>query len=260
MCSALLVQDGKRLVCPKNHSFDFARQGYINLLPVQNKHSLSPGDTSAMLSARREFLNSGMYEPISRALCERVRKYSSGNILADIGCGEGYYTARLESDCGCRCVGIDIAKEAARMACSRSKSIIWTVATASKLPLADSSTDIVTAVFSLFMNNEYARILRPGGIVVGITAGSGHLTELKELIYDRVFEQNKKPSPFGEEFTLLEQTEEKFTFTADNRLLRNLLLMTPHAHRIKAGRGDPLADIGSLSLTADIIIRVLKKN
>lgn len=259
VCGAPLTEDDRRLFCSKNHSFDIARQGYINLLPVQNKHSLSPGDTAAMLRARRSFLDSGLYQPVSTALCERIGKYARGNVLADIGCGEGYYTAQIEKNCACRCIGIDIAKEAAKMACARSKSIVWAVATASKLPIENNSTDIVTAVFSLFVNNEYARILRRGGIVVEITAGNGHLRELKELIYDEVFEQNKQPAPCGEEFVTEEQTEEKFTFTAGKELLQNLLMMTPHAHRIKADRGDPFSGIEEYSLTADIIIRVLRK-
>ncbi len=259
ICRLPLTQDNRRLVCRKNHSFDFARQGYINLLPVQNKHSLAPGDTAAMLHARRSFLDSGLYLPVSNALCERITKYARGNILADIGCGEGYYTAQTEKNCGCRCIGIDIAKEAAKMACARSKSIVWAVATASKLPLEDGSADIVTAVFSLFMNDEYARILRSGGIVIEITAGNDHLRELKELIYDEVFVQNKQPSPCGSQFAAVEQTEETFRFTAEGELLQDLLLMTPHAHRIKSGRGDPFEGKDRLSLTADIIIRVLRK-
>ncbi|MEP4394915.1 putative RNA methyltransferase, partial [Marinobacter sp.] len=43
--------------CPAGHSFDVARQGYLHLLPVQNKRSLDPGDSKDMVAARRRFLN-----------------------------------------------------------------------------------------------------------------------------------------------------------------------------------------------------------
>ena len=57
ICGQLMTQEEKRVVCQQNHSFDRARQGYINLLPVQQKHSLNPGDTKEMLAARRQFLD-----------------------------------------------------------------------------------------------------------------------------------------------------------------------------------------------------------
>ena len=45
ICSEPLGREGNSLVCPNRHSFDIARQGYVNLLTVQQKHSLDPGDT-----------------------------------------------------------------------------------------------------------------------------------------------------------------------------------------------------------------------
>ena len=34
-----------RLACSRGHSFDLAREGYANLLPVQKKHARQPGDS-----------------------------------------------------------------------------------------------------------------------------------------------------------------------------------------------------------------------
>ena len=45
VCGAELNRLDNRFVCPRGHSFDIARQGYVNLLPVQQKHSRLPGDT-----------------------------------------------------------------------------------------------------------------------------------------------------------------------------------------------------------------------
>ncbi len=39
-----------RWYCDNNHSFDIAKQGYTNLLPVQNKKSRSPGDDAEMVA------------------------------------------------------------------------------------------------------------------------------------------------------------------------------------------------------------------
>lgn len=256
-----MLDNEKSLVCPKGHSFDRARQGYVNLLPVQNKHSLSPGDAKDMLLARRSFLSRGFYEPLCMDAAEKLRKFCECDnpFLVDSGCGEGYYTEAFERICGARCMGIDISKEAARMACARSRSIFWTVATASHIPLENNSADAVTAIFSLFVNDEYARILKSGGIVIEVTAGSGHLKEMKSIIYEDVFEQDKRPAPYGEQFKKCIEEENSFEFTLDNEALRELLAMTPHSRRIKRERMEMLYRIDKLTLTADYIIRVLRK-
>ena len=65
VCGAPLVLGEKVYLCPQGHSFDVARQGYCNLLPVTKKHSKSPGDTKEQVQARRAFLSGGFYRPIA---------------------------------------------------------------------------------------------------------------------------------------------------------------------------------------------------
>ena len=64
ICAEKLNDVGKRYVCGNRHSFDVARQGYVNLLPVTAKHSLNPGDTRTQVLSRREFLETDTYRPI----------------------------------------------------------------------------------------------------------------------------------------------------------------------------------------------------
>src|SRR5690554_7386318 len=80
--------------CAAGHSFDIARQGYVNLLPVQQKRSRNPGDSKEMVAARTQFLNTGIYEPIAQKVTELVRPLLQQDRplrLLDAGCGEGYY-------------------------------------------------------------------------------------------------------------------------------------------------------------------------
>ena len=262
VCGSELTEEDKRLVCAKKgHSFDKARQGYVNLLPVQNKHSLNPGDTKEMLAARRRFLDTGSYEPICTATADMIKKYSpsAAPVLADVGCGEGYYTAFFRKYCNASCIGIDISKDGARMACSRDRDILWLVATASHLPLCSGSADVLCAMFSLFLPDEYARVLKKGGCVTEVTVGSEHLTELKSIIYDEVFEQHKQFTPCGEAFYEAECIERRFSLTLDNGRLRDLLLMTPHFWRIKKERREQLENTEKLTLTVHYRVRVLIK-
>ncbi|HBS77040.1 MAG TPA: SAM-dependent methyltransferase, partial [Pseudomonas sp.] len=86
------VENG--VACPANHRFDRARQGYLNLLPVQHKNSRDPGDNQAMVEARRRFLDGGHYAPLAKRLAQLAAERSPRRWL-DIGCGEGYYTAQI---------------------------------------------------------------------------------------------------------------------------------------------------------------------
>lgn len=263
ICGKPLLLSDKSLTCAKRHSFDIAKQGYVNLLPVQNKKSLHPGDTKEMLTARRNFLNSGIYKPICNSVTSKTAellKDTPNPQIVDIGCGEGYYTTAIKgsvSDAGC--MGIDISKDAVRMACSRDKDIVWAVATAGCLPVEDNSTNLITAMFSLISKDEYTRILKKGGYIIEVIAGNNHLIELKHIIYDEVYKQDKKPAYISDDFKEISREEQEFTFTLDNAQLKNLLMMTPHLWRIKKENREKLEQTQSLTLTAHYWVRVLKK-
>ncbi|MDD5890574.1 MAG: methyltransferase domain-containing protein [Ruminococcus sp.] len=261
ICKESLQLNGKSLVCDNNHCFDYAKQGYVNLLPVQQKKSLHPGDTKEMLLARKNFLSNGHYEKILDKVASLIKEYcSSFDCYLDCGCGEGYYTCGIEERTNfANVIGTDIAKDAVRMCCSRSKDINWTVATASHLPIKDNSVDAITAIFSLLVPEEYSRVLKSGGIVVEVTAGNNHLIELKQQIYDTVFKQDKHQKDVGDIFDTLYQGNIDFKLHIEGDDLKNLLTMTPHINRIKEEKKSRLFSLNSLDLTVDCQVRVLKK-
>ncbi|WP_433233441.1 putative RNA methyltransferase [Micromonospora sp. CA-248260] len=59
--------DTRALRCPRRHSFDLARQGYVTLLAGRAPHV---GDTAEMVAARADFLAAGHYDMISSTLAE----------------------------------------------------------------------------------------------------------------------------------------------------------------------------------------------
>ncbi len=262
VCGGALSGQGGSLICDKRHTYDIARQGYVNLLPVQQKHSLSPGDAPEMLAARRDFLDEGHYLAIFNDVLSQVNGYIADEapVIVDAGCGEGYYTQKLLRECPrARVIGADISKAAVKMACSRNRDISWICATAAHLPIADGAADVITAVFSLVCEEEFARVLKDGGAVVEVTAGSNHLIELKRVIYDDVFEQHKRPKPT--EGLLREVSCERHSFgmRLDNAQLRRLLRMTPHTMRIREENRARLEATPSLDLTAEYFVRTMQK-
>ncbi|EVT86802.1 SAM-dependent methlyltransferase [Pseudomonas aeruginosa VRFPA09] len=80
LCSAALGEVDNGVACPAGHRFDRARQGYLNLLPVQHKKSLDPGDNAAMVEARRQFLG---FSPIDWN--EAVRVLAPGGGVLRLG-------------------------------------------------------------------------------------------------------------------------------------------------------------------------------
>ena len=113
---APLQRQAVSLRCPEGHCFDLAAQGYVNLLPVQNKRSRDPGDSKEMVAARRRFLEAGHYKPIADAVARAVLAGAvPGRTLTclDAGCGEGYYLRQLAAGNEARHlspIGLDISK------------------------------------------------------------------------------------------------------------------------------------------------------
>ena len=97
LCHAPLTRAEKTFICPLGHQFDRAKEGYVNLLPVQHKRSRDPGDSAEMMQARRAFLDAGHYQPLRDAVVDLLRQYltEGASAMLDIGCGEGYYTQAL---------------------------------------------------------------------------------------------------------------------------------------------------------------------
>jgi len=61
-CKSALHRSDKVLICENGHSFDVAKEGYVNLLLANRKKSLNPGDNKIMMNAREAFLSIGFYD------------------------------------------------------------------------------------------------------------------------------------------------------------------------------------------------------
>ena len=195
LCGNELCRQDKHYCCESGHSFDIARQGYVNLLPVQQKHSLLPGDTREQVLSRRAFLDGGYYAPIAEALLDAARQYGVSGELLDVGCGEGYYCAALSSALHMTLTGLDISKEAVRAAAARYKGPAWICGTASHIPVESGSADLLTSLFALTQPEEFLRVLKPQGLFFQVLAGEDHLLGLKSVIYDEIHHKQKDSQP-----------------------------------------------------------------
>ena len=103
VCKECLAKDSssKTYKCSNNHSYDIAKEGYVNLLISNQKRSKNLGDSKEMVLARIDFLNRGYYKVLSDKINQIIaealgnKKNDKINIL-DLGCGEGYYLVNLK--------------------------------------------------------------------------------------------------------------------------------------------------------------------
>lgn len=263
-----LHRDGSAWRCADGHNFDIAREGYTHLLPVQYKRSLDPGDSKEMVAARRRFLESGAYEPIADALNRIVlENLSAGKTLncLDAGCGEGYYLRRLAESVGYNgtlaLLGLDISKWAMLSAAKQEKRANWIVGTNARLPVQTGTLDWVFCLFGFPVFAEFARVLKPGGRLLLVNAGSDHLKELREIIYPVLKSKPEGEMQIPEGFTLLENQTVRFTLKLENAAsIADLLAMTPHLYRA-SGEGRARASaLTELSVTVDVNVLVLERS
>ena len=259
ICGLQLNNEGKRYVCAQNHSFDIARQGYVNLLAVQQKHSLNPGDTREQVLSRREFLEAGYYAPIAEALIETAKELDISGQILDVGCGEGYYSSRLADALNASLTGLDISKEAVRCAAAKYKGKQWLCATAAHIPVEDRSVDLLTSLFALTLPEEFHRILKEGGYYFQVLAAEDHLLGLKGIIYDRLNFKEKNTVPELPGFALVRSVPIRFTFTVEGTQVMNLFSMTPHVFRIGKDGAERLRKTEHLTDTASCVLNVYRR-
>lgn len=258
LCAQPLRREEKRYVCPQGHSFDIARQGYVNLLTVQQKHSLDPGDTRQQVLSRRAFLESGFYAPISEALNQAALDYNAQGEILDVGCGEGYYSARLAAALGAPLTGLDISKEAVRCAAGQYKAYAWLCATAAHIPVPDGCVGTLSSLFALTLPGEFRRVLRKNGLFLQVLAAEDHLLGLKSIVYDVLTHKQKDTAPALPGFALLESRQIRFDFTAEGEQIQRLFAMTPHLFRIGKAGAQRLAEATVLRDTASCVLNVYR--
>jgi 23S rRNA (guanine745-N1)-methyltransferase len=173
VCGNALAHAGAALRCPVGHSFDIARQGYVNLVPGR-------ADTPEMVEARDAFLTAGHYRRLSEALAEEGASVSGNGAIVDLCAGTGHHLAAvLEALPDRQGIAVDASTAALRRAARSHPRAAAVGADAWKpLPLRDEVAAIVLSVFAPRSAEELARILAPQGALIAVTPTTRHLHEL----------------------------------------------------------------------------------
>ena len=173
VCADALTREHRQLRCGRGHSFDIARQGYVNLL---RGPAPANADTAEMVAARERFLFAGYYQPIREAVCSACEP---GGRLAEVGVGPGYYLgAAVAATHPPAHLGLDISVAAARRAARRMMACA-VADTWQTLPIGSGSLDRLLCIFAPRNPPEFARVLATGGQVVVVAPRPQHLAQLR---------------------------------------------------------------------------------
>ena len=276
ICHGPLDWGDKTVDCSNRHTFDIAREGYVNLFRTSKRPANQPGDTKEMLGARRAFLNAGWYTPLSDQLNDLVGQYVlvgesvSANTeeirILDAGCGEGYYLGRLLTHakhvdgkhrwCGC---GVDISKAAIRLAARRYRDIRWCVANAAHhIPCANGVIDIGLCLFAPRFSEIFRRVMASGSVLCVVIPGADHLRELNAAAMTSVRDTGDKESVVVEQFSthfhLQHRHHLAYRMELDHNALWDLFCMTPIYWRSTITAQERIRGTEALGVTASFVI------
>ncbi len=267
-CRKILTPINKSYRCENNHCFDIGKAGDVNLLLPNQKRSKNPGDSKAMVVARRDFLASGVYQPIAELLGKYVTLLGQGEpqIIADAGCGEGYYLRHIQRLCyptpdyfgdnGGAFIGWDISKYAVQSAVKQSNfRSQWLTASNAAIPIADNQIDILLSNFGFEVADEFTRVVKSGGYIMTLDVGEKHLLELRELIYPSIKPYQAKALL---ELSLVKEDSLQYEVTLSAQQIAQLMLMTPHFYRATQQAKEELSKLTELSVTVSVILRIYR--
>lgn len=266
ICDLSLVHSNNTLVCANAHTFDIAREGYVNL-----SRKPLPGDTKEMLVARRSFLERGFYQPLADTLNQLASTYLAASMspinILDAGCGEGYYLGRLQQCLAGRslqCVGFDISKEAMRLAARRYKQACFVVANLKeRLVLADGALHIILNIFAPRNPAEFARVLVPGGLLLIAIPAPEHLSQLRsalQLLNIEEHKQEKISEQFAADFDFVTASDLSYTLHLSHDEIVQAVMMTPNYWHLSAEQRAIMQDMESVETTVAFTCLVFRRH
>jgi 23S rRNA (guanine745-N1)-methyltransferase len=269
VCGQALDRAGEQaLRCGQGHSFDIARQGYVNLAAGRSPH---PGDSAEMIADRAAFLAEGHYDFIATALADTAAGLAGtapvpaaadapvrpdAGLVLDAGTGTGTYLARvLDALPDAPGLGIDVSKPALRRAarCHRRAGAaladLWR-----PLPLADASVSVLLNVFAPRNGPEFHRILHPDGVLLVVTPAQDHLAELVRthgLLRVDPAKADRVAETLGDTWRADGTTTHRRTLHLTAAAARTLIGMTPSARHVSLDgiRAEDLTAVAAVDLT-----------
>lgn len=246
LCKELLSKIDKSYKCKNNHSFDIAKEGYVNLLISK----VNSGDNKSSVNARDNFLSKGYYDFLGEEISTIISSKTSNLTVLDLGCGTGYYDKFIKAN---NLYGLDISKDAIIKASKHNKNYMYIVQSSANIPFKDNYFDIVFTIFAPIFIDEVTRVLKKNGIFIVVTPGINHLFELKEIMYSNPYHNEVKISHYPGYDVQTKLISKKVSI--DHESIFDLIKMTPYYYKTNI---DDINNIknDSLDVTFEFLVNI----
>lgn len=259
--SSMELIQSKSLVCSKNHTFDIAKQGYVNMLM---RSINSQYDKQLFQSRRKIITESNLYAPLHKKISEIIiEKMDEINVctIFDAGCGEGSHLKMIKNLCEngkITGIGLDISKEGIRMAARNDKESIWIVGDLANTPLKDHSCNVILNILSPANYKEFKRLLAPSGLVIKVAPRPKYLKELRvALNLKKDPDTNEKIiSLFKDNFSVVEHIELSYSKQISQELFFHLVNMSPLTWNLNEEEKNQMIKLDVSKITIDLDIMV----
>lgn len=247
VCGAGFELRERCLRCASGHSFDLAKQGYVNLLHARTRAGTA--DTADMVAARVEFLGAGHYDPLTELLSARAAALVSAGLVLDAGAGTGHYLGRVLRGVPADGLALDVSAAALRRAARvhpRIGAAVWNLW--DPWPVGTGVADLLLNVFAPRNPAEFHRVLKADGALLVVSPGAQHLGELAgliELLDVGADKRDRLDSSLAAHFTLAERERCEFALTLPPADVRRVVGMGPNAHHLH--RGERLGQLAEVT-------------
>ena len=229
ICRENLTLVESSLKCSNRHSFDLAKFGYVNLA-LQIKQSANYDKEN--FQNRQQILEAGFYQAILEGISDILATKSSAKTVLDIGCGEGFYSRKLqESHSDKTFYAFDISK--------------------------DASMDILLDIFSPANYGEFRRVLSQNGILIKAVPTENHLKEIRQMVQEQLttkdYSNQDIKEHFQEHFRIQSSQIASLTKHITTEQRQALLSMTPLLFHVDQSKID-WSQLTEITIEAEILV------
>lgn len=234
LCGSPVALSGTSMRCVQGHALDVSARGYVNFLPHQKPFK---GYDRVFFQHRRALMEQGLYAHVIETVVDLLDRHlphaKTPPLVVDAGCGEGSYARAAADRLGARVVAFDAAKDALHVAAGGgvSESVFWAVGDVARIPVASDMADAVLNAFTPANYREFARILKPGGVLVKIIPGAEHMREVRHAARDLIGSEAYSNKPvadyFDAHFSRVASRRARAAVELDAEQAREVLRMTP---------------------------------
>lgn len=254
LCGEEMHARASSVACGNGHDYAVAAKGFLNLVPHQKPLK---GYDEAFFTSRQRIMESGYYRRVRQGVMDALGDIAPTPVVIDAGCGEGSYAKDVARALPqATILGLDIAKDAIRVAARGGGPVRWLVADLANTPLADASADAILNVFTPANYDEFKRILKPGGLLVKVIPAPLHMRELRELAGHRLLKSDFVDHGVAEHLerhmNVVNRTRATQTSSVRPEDARDLVRMSPVSFNLEGGGVDP-SSLTRITIDAEII-------